>query len=237
MKKILFFIFLVSLFFPIIVESKAPIIAAKGIVISAPGEFGKQFFYITDGKNLWQIYSYRSNFPKIKKGDIVEVRGEKSESRGLTRLKISDQKQIKITGNQNLPVAGSIEIDQAQKNLGKLIIMTGELKKEDSEKFILRDQKGEIILISPKQSSSFFVEQKNIKISGVPIMNGKQLSLLVISSTSLKDNKKNEEKTEIASDMARPENEFRLAKTTLLVLAVLLFLVSLTKIAKKRKLF
>lgn len=237
MKRVLFFILLTLFVAPIQTSAKAVIIETRGIAISIPGEFGKQFFYLADGKNLWQIYSYRSNFPIIKKGDILVVRGEKSETRGIGRIKTSNKEQIKIIKNGSLPETISVNSQNAKENLGKLALLEGEIKKDEDEKYYLTDKTGKINIISPKSSNTFIKEAKNTAINGVPIISEGELSFLLLSENFGKSASTTKKQTEVTKDLLRPKKEFNLAKISLLTIVILSILALALTIAKKQKRF
>lgn len=235
MKRVLFFIFLLLLIFPIRVNGKTISIKTSGIAISIPGEFGKQFFYLSDGKNLWQIYSYHSNFPPVKKGDILIVNGEKSETRGMARIKILEKNQIKIIKNAELPKTIEIEIGAAKENLGKIVSLEGEIKKDENDNFYFFKQKEKIFLISPKASKSFIKEVKNVTLIGVPIVSGKDISFLLLSQTTKKENFPSSTNPQINQDLLRPEKEYHLIKNILFFVVIFSLILLIFKIIKKRR--
>lgn len=234
MKKALFFILLVLLFFPGKVLSKTTTIEVQGLAVSIPGEFGKQFFYLANGKNLWQIYSYRSNFPTIKKGDVLLVRGEKSETRGISRIKTNEKDQIKIIKNGNLPEDIKIKSNIVKENLGKITSLTGEIKKNEEGNFYFFDEEGQIALISPKSSNTFIKEAKNVSLVGVPILSGTKISFLLLSQ-KIEKGVETIKKTEIAEDLLQPKKELVLTKKLLIFIIAFSLILFILRIIKNRK--
>lgn len=234
MKKALFFILLVLLFFPGKVLSKTTTIEVQGLAVSIPGEFGKQFFYLANGKNLWQIYSYRSNFPTIKKGDVLLVRGEKSETRGISRIKTNEKDQIKIIKNGNLPEDIKIKSNIVKENLGKITSLTGEIKKNEEGNFYFFDEEGQIALISPKSSNTFIKEAKNVVLVGVPILSGAKISFLLLSQ-KIEKGVETIKKTEIAEDLLQPKKELALTKKLLIFIIAFSLILFILRIIKNRK--
>lgn len=234
MKKALFFILLVLLFFPGKVLSKTTTIEVQGLAVSIPGEFGKQFFYLANGKNLWQIYSYRSNFPTIKKGDVLLVRGEKSETRGISRIKTNEKDQIKIIKNGNLPEDMKIKSNIVKENLGKITSLTGEIKKNEEGNFYFFDEEGQIALISPKSSNTFIKEAKNVSLVGVPILSGTKISFLLLSQ-KIEKGVETIKKTEIAEDLLQPKKELALTKKLLIFIIAFSLILFILRIIKNRK--
>lgn len=237
MKKTLFFVLLLFFIFPPITTwGKTQNIETTGIAIVIPGELAKQFFYIIDGKNLWQIYSYRSNFPLIKKGDILIVRGEKSQSRGISRIKIKEKNQIKIIGHNNIPSTEKINTSQIKENSGKLISIEGEIKQKD-DNYLLSDSSGEIDLINGKSSRLQVKETNKVLLTGVPFYFGNQSYLLVLSAKQNQTEKQKEETKEIAPDLERPKNDFYLAKIGMFFIIMYGSSIFFKKIKKRKNLF
>ncbi|MCX6795572.1 MAG: hypothetical protein NT165_02505 [Candidatus Falkowbacteria bacterium] len=235
MKRALFFIILISSLFPLIAGGKSVVIEAVGMVIAPPGEFGKQFFYIIDGKNTWQIYSYQKKFPQLKKGDIVRVRGEQSETHGLSRLKIKEARQIKILDNHRVPDPISISLTKIKENFGKLVLLDGEVRVDADKKFYSEAGGKKINLVSPKLSGTLNLPLGNYLLKGIPLQINKLPALLIVSSTpnTISQNKKIIDAP--SSDLVQPQTQLIVAKSCLIVLIIFLLLAIIRKIIKKDK--
>lgn len=68
----------------------------KGVVTALPGNFGSQYFYISDGETGYQVYQYKKDFPDLKIGYRIVARGELSEIAGVSRIKISSRNSLSI---------------------------------------------------------------------------------------------------------------------------------------------
>ncbi|MFZ4648700.1 MAG: hypothetical protein ACOYMB_03670 [Patescibacteria group bacterium] len=236
MKRALFFLLLLLLF-PTTATAKTTIIETRGIAITTPGEFAKQFFYIIDGKNLWQIYSYRSNFPIIKIGDILLVRGEESETKGLRRLKIKEKSQIKILSNHALPNTPTIDNKKIKENIGKLVLLEGKLEKDENSLYFLTDQKEKILVISPKKATNFDTKLGFFWAKGVPLKINGQISFLVFSFEEKTSKEQKKEASTISKDLIRPEKEFYYLRISLFIFLFIVVAILLTKIFSKKKVF
>lgn len=232
MKRALFFILLFITLIPVTSQGKVVNIRAQGIALSIPGEFGSQLFYISDGQNLWQIYSYRKTFPSIKKGDYIEVSGEKSETRGLPRLKIKEAKQLKIIKNYPLPEPLIGEISKIKENFGKLVLLSGEIKQIE-ENFFLFQGKNSIELLSPGSSKKFQI-LKSVMITGVPIKIQNKMILVVFSEKNLSQDSAGEKQEKISSDLIRPEKELKFSNFAILIVALIIIIFLLNTLIKKR---
>lgn len=72
--------------------------SVQGVVTVLPGNFGSQYFYISDGEKGYQVYQYKKDFPDLKIGDRIMARGELSEISGVSRIKISGKNSLSILG-------------------------------------------------------------------------------------------------------------------------------------------
>lgn len=79
---------------------KGDSVETRGLVAVEPGILGKTIFYIFDQGWGTQIYSSKSDFPELKLGDLIEVRGKLSESSGESKVNIKEISDIVILDNQ-----------------------------------------------------------------------------------------------------------------------------------------
>ncbi len=236
MKRALFFIAVIILC-PLGALAKNLTIEVRGLVISPPGEFGTQFFYLANGRDLWQIYSYRKTFPPLKKGDVVAVRGEKTSTRNLPRLKIKTVGQIKIAGRQPVPAASTISFPQLKENCGKLVLLEGKIIKDESGQYFLISSSKKILLLSPKSSGNLGVLPASGQITGVPFLAGQQLALLVLS---LGTNEPSGTKSIVdspAPDLTRPNDAFLWTKIGLFCALIAGFILFIRRWRAKRPKF
>lgn len=163
-------------------ESTASI---EGIVTVLPDIFGSQYFYVQDAESGIQVYSYHKYFPEeLSIGDRIRVRGEKSESREETRIKISAPEDIVIldTGQPVEPI--SIEtIEEIHEGL--LVQATGEITEKSSTDAMIDD----IIAVQFKSGaaidSSELEEGVEAAIIGVAIQSNEDYRLLPRSTQDI----------------------------------------------------
>jgi len=134
--------------------TKGSKVVLSGIVIVLPGTFSKNYFYLvevnsTDGEvimeNGLQIYSYKKDFPDLKLGEVVEVRGEVSENHGEKRVKISTSQDVIILQKLALPDPESIEINEINEEMiGGLVKISGDLLETGKTSLKIADSSGEI---------------------------------------------------------------------------------------------
>ncbi len=152
-------------------------IKSQGIVSVLPNTFGKTTMYITDpnGYSGIQLYMYKSDWPELKIGDLVEVTGEISESKGETRIKLANKENLIIIGKQNEPDPKKIMINKInEENEGSLIQIQGQLIEKSGSRFYVQDESGEAeiyIKQKTKISKSHFKEADNLTVTGIVSQN------------------------------------------------------------------
>lgn len=122
----------------------------KGIVVVLPGIFSTQMFFIEDplsGAGL-PVYMYSKDFPLLKIGDEVEIRGELGSYLGSLRLKVKNKADMDILSIDNKTVTpflstGDIDDDK----LFSLAQLEGEILETASGYFYLGDDQGEIKIV------------------------------------------------------------------------------------------
>jgi len=123
-------------------------IKTEGIVAVEPGTLGKNIFYIVASPPTVsgiQIYCYKKDFPLMAIGDKIEVLGSLSESRGETRLKITDKNNIHLITALDPPLRSAVQIEDIDENLeGALIEIQGELTEAKGSAWWLDDSTEEV---------------------------------------------------------------------------------------------
>lgn len=109
-------------------------IRVQGIVSAKPGVLGSQYFYIAgvDASSTvntgMQVYMHKKQFPELQVGDMVEVQGEISESRGEMRLKARTSDDIQKKEYAGLLQTSKLEVvDIGVPYEGQLISTSGEI--------------------------------------------------------------------------------------------------------------
>ncbi|MCX7779094.1 MAG: lamin tail domain-containing protein [Patescibacteria group bacterium] len=119
------------------------LVKTQGIVSVEPGILGKQIFYLA-GSGI-QIYSYQKDFPSLKLGDQIEVRGELAEYKNETRIKIASKDDIKILESKTPPEPKKVKTGEVDESLeGNLVLIEGQLIESRTNYFYLDDGSGEV---------------------------------------------------------------------------------------------
>ncbi len=144
-------------------------IETKGIVLVEPGVLGSQIFYI--GQPGIQIFMYKKDFPPMKQGDYLKIKGILSESRGEKRIKVSKKEDIAFLKHQEpvKPVSYKIA-DLENDNLGSLVSVEGELVSQKGRSFYLDDGTEQIKVYLKSSVSPVlpqFYKGDKMKVSGI----------------------------------------------------------------------
>ncbi|MBD3360125.1 MAG: hypothetical protein GF365_05480 [Candidatus Buchananbacteria bacterium] len=151
-------------------------IKTKGIVSVLPNTFGKTTMYLNLKNSAGiQLYMYKADWPKLKIGDLVDVAGEISESKGEKRIKLSSKDDLTILENQGSPEAKQIMINEIGEEIeGYLVQIQGQLIEKSGSRFYVQDETGEAeiyIKQKTKITKSNFKEGDNLTITGIVSQN------------------------------------------------------------------
>lgn len=144
----------------------------KGTVTVEPGVFGSQIFYINDGQSGIQAYQYKKDFPDLKIGDYIQVRGEISQIAGVKRIKIKDKNDIDVlsTGN-SISITTLLPQDFSEDALGSIIKISGEVVEVKNNYLYLDDGSSEVLIYFYKSTNINIVDFKEgDKISVVGLL-------------------------------------------------------------------
>ena len=121
--------------------------SAKGIVTVLPGIFGSQYFYIFDGEKGYQVYQYKKDFPSLKIGDHVIVRGVESVVSGVNRIKINNKNSVDIlaTEQEAEPLILNTE-ELVADSVGALVKINGDVTLIKSNYLYIDDDSGETVV-------------------------------------------------------------------------------------------
>ena len=128
------------------------LIKVKGTVAVEPGILGAQIFYIVGSPGM-QIYNYKKDFPALKAGDYIEVKGELTQAQDEFRLKTKDKNDINILEHKSAPMALVLAVDNiSEENVGQLITVNGEITDKKSSTLYLDDGSDEILIYIKKNT-------------------------------------------------------------------------------------
>lgn len=157
------------------------LIDVSGIVAVLPGIFGVQYFYIVGSPGI-QVYNYKKDFPDLKVGDYIEVKGELSMVNGEARLKTKTAGDIKFIEHKDEPSAEEITSDKLNDDYaGRLVKITGEITEKKGAIIYLDDGLGEAIIQIKRNtgiSSGDFSEGEAVSITGIASRSSSGLKIL-----------------------------------------------------------
>ena len=145
-------------------------VIATGSVAVLPGILGSQYFYIVGSSGI-QVYNYKKDFPDLRLGDILEVKGEISEISGEKRIKTKTKEDIRFMKKSEEPIPTKQECAEINDNLmGALISISGEVVERKGSNIYLDDGSDEI-KIYIKNTSGIVAgdidEGAEINVSGI----------------------------------------------------------------------
>ncbi|MFA6107121.1 MAG: lamin tail domain-containing protein, partial [Patescibacteria group bacterium] len=174
-------------------------ILTRGIVAVLPGVFGAQYFYIVSGvptplpdnfspeaeavggeagtiENCGiQVYNYKKEFPDLKIGDIVAVRGEVTEISGEKRIKTSLPGDMKIIQTGSPPEPAGVTGNGIEETAaGSLVKIAGLITERKGYQFYIDDGENEAIGYVKKGTgitTAEITEGDEIELTGILIRN------------------------------------------------------------------
>jgi len=146
-------------------------VIATGTVVVLPGTLSSQYFYITSGSFGIQIYNYKKDFLKFELGDVLEIKGEISETNGEKRIKTKTSEDIKFIRKSKEVFPREKKIADLNDDLtGNLISLKGEVVERKGSNLFLDDGSDEI-KVYIKNTSGIVTENidegSEINISGI----------------------------------------------------------------------
>jgi len=155
-------------------------VITRGIVSALPNIFGKTIMYIT-GPGI-QLYMYKSDWPDLDMGDLIEINGELSESKGETRIKLSTKEDIKIIAKEEEPLPYPINNNDVNENYeGSLVKIKGTLIQKTGSTFFIKDDIGEVqvyIKTNTKIDKKKYAEGDELLITGIVSQNNDVYQIL-----------------------------------------------------------
>lgn len=134
--------------------------SVQGVVTVLPGNFGSQYFYISDGETGYQVYQYKKDFPDLKIGDRIMVRGELSEMSGVNRIKISGKNSLNILG-KDTEFAPINLADVSADAVGALVKISGNITSIKNNYLYIDDGNSETVIYF---RSGAKINKQNLKL-------------------------------------------------------------------------
>ncbi len=146
-------------------------IITKGVAAVEPGVIGTQYFYIVDNYAGIKVYNYKKDFPKIKAGDLLEIKGEVVDIRDEMTIKTQDLKDIRVLEKDNeLPIKKASSEDLLERNSGRLLEVEGKVVKKDLPRIYMNDGFGEATIYlkdNLEADTKDIKEDGELKVKGV----------------------------------------------------------------------
>jgi len=102
-------------------------VIVTGVVAVEPGVLASQYLYIVGSPGV-QVYMYKKDWPILRVGDRVEIKGEISQAYGNTRIKLKEKSDIQIIDHPGDPQPKVAEIAEIGEPLeGYLLTVHGEI--------------------------------------------------------------------------------------------------------------
>jgi len=179
----------------------APIIKAKeleinspttirGVVTVEPGLLSNQYGYLQDDTGGVQFYSYRKDFPPIKKGDEVEIDGVMATAYGEKRIKTDTLSDISVVSSNNIVAPKALDIGNIDSNdIGSLVKAEGIISVKNSDGFDLKDENDKVIRVVIR---SFVSDQlpktkkgQRVEVSGILSIYKNELRILPFEASGV----------------------------------------------------
>ena len=170
-------------------------------VIVEPGILGKQIFYL-DGV---EVYSFNKDFPEIKTGDLIKVKGEMSFPYGQPRIKTKSRDDIEIL-NSTLPplLPLNISLEDIQKiTPSKLVKIQGQaIERTNDNLYILENNKEILVDLGKVEgiNKQEIKEKDFLEITGVLVSKNNEIKILPRYAEDIADFKQNEEEETIVEE-------------------------------------
>jgi len=200
-------------------------IKTQGVVSVLPNTFGKTTMYLA-GSGI-QLYMYKADWPDLQIGDLVEVSGSLTESKGETRIKLAQQDDIKVLSQQPAPEPKQIQINEIGENTeGYLVQFSGQLIEKSGSRFYFQDNTGEAeiyLKTNTKISKANYKEGDQLLVTGIVSQNNEDYQVLPRSEDDLKkeqDINQEEDITLAQNNKTLPILKYLIAGACLLIICL-----------------
>lgn len=145
-------------------------VSTVGTVSVLPGVYGSQYFYIVSHDRTSgevdagvQVYKFDKQFPALKVGDVVEVRGEVSQTKQGARVKLSRKEDVRVVGRQDVRASAHDVSDIDETMVGQLVQVHGEITEKNGRSLFVDDGSAEIKVYMKNGVS---VDRATLKVGG-----------------------------------------------------------------------
>ena len=145
-------------------------VIATGTVAVLPGILGSQYFYIVGSPGV-QIYNYKKDFPELRLGDVLEIKGEISDISGEKRIKTKTKEDMRLLKISEEPFPLKQECADLNDDLmGSLISVSGEVVERKGSNIYLDDGSDEMKIYIKRTTgivAGDIDEGEEINVSGI----------------------------------------------------------------------
>lgn len=154
---------------------------ATGVVLVRPNVFGKTIIYISGEEGNHQIYFQKGDWPELRDGDVVEIRGQTSTAGDVPRIKIQSPSQIVSQSEASIlePDERTIE-ELSEDDIGRLFRVSGEMLESSGSALTIGDETGELEVYfkSSEVKKPTFQQGKSVRVTGILVTSSKGIRLL-----------------------------------------------------------
>jgi len=125
-------------------EDVGTMVETQGVVSAPPGVLGEKILYLA-GSGV-QVYFHKEEYPDIKLGDTVKIRGELTTALGEHRVKLTQASDVvKVEAAVVVPEPHHLKTGEiGEDSEGWLVIIEGEVTETSGNTFYVDDGSGEI---------------------------------------------------------------------------------------------
>jgi len=164
-------------------STKGDYVDVVGVVSVPPGVFGAQYFFIysTSTEVGAEVYMNKKNFPALRIGDVVRVRGTVSESYGQKRINTKTMSDItRFDGGVDLSFTEVAMDSLGAFDNGALVSVSGEVTEVKTSYVYLDDGTDEIKIYFKKGTGMNvkpYVLGDRVRVRGLLINTSKELQI------------------------------------------------------------
>jgi Lamin Tail Domain/PKD domain len=157
------------------------IATVTGVVSVLPGVLGSQYFYLATDVGGVQVFQSKKDFPDLRIGDLVSVRGKLHEVGGEQRLTMSGREAVDVLDSEQGVIPARVDaVELGQQMPGGLAEVTGEITELNRNFMYIDDGVGEVLVYFKRGTgidSAGFHEGDEARVVGVVSLakQGKQL--------------------------------------------------------------
>jgi hypothetical protein len=204
-------------------------VITKGTVAVLPGILGSQYFYITGSPGI-QVYNYKKDFPVLKVGDYIEVKGEITQSNNEKRIKTAGQVDMKVLEHKTPPAFTIASAEDVEEYPAQLVEVKGEVTGKKGSTVYLDDGTAEVSVYIKQATGIKLANIKagnNIAVVGIVGKNSSGTIILPRSQNDITENNPiqdagqvlGETTTSVEWDLAARDKKLELFKYLLLIAA------------------